>query len=119
MPRFKATFKGKHNELKTKVFWYLYGKSGSSAYEIYNQIGVNYRSLLSSLSKWVEWRYIQRKRVNGKYHYSLLSKGETFFLLAQQKAPMKRYQKQIETYQDWLQSEAHHIAMGRDFHRRK
>ena len=100
-----ATFRGKHNELKVKVLWLLYegkaqGIKSYTAREITELLGVNYKSLLVSLSKWVRWGYIGRLDSYGCYRYRLLTKGSTFIQIALMIAPMDRYKRDILAHQE-------------------
>ena|GEM_PF-1528161 len=86
----RATFRGKHNRSKSKVFLLLYhvrhhqgDTNGRTARWIYINSGVPYSSLQARLGKWTEWGYLTRytaKGIDGQpcWHYKLGQKGRKF-----------------------------------------
>ncbi|MFC1860613.1 hypothetical protein ACFLYC_03490, partial [Chloroflexota bacterium] len=62
----EATFRGKHNKIKSEVLIYLFarykkGLVGLSAREIHDTIGVSLTTLKTKLPQWIKWKYINRK----------------------------------------------------------
>jgi hypothetical protein len=82
-----ATFRGKHNEAKSKVLITLLdskekGYGGLTLKEIARESSVSYEYLKSRLGKWYQWKYITRHVTNGStrpvYSYSIAVRGEAF-----------------------------------------
>ncbi len=101
--RHVATFRGKHNCNTAKVCIVLYDRvkrgenSGLSVGELAKYTGCNYDSLRAKMSKWYEWRYLDRRAVgnNGErphYNYTIAQRGINF---VQYRIPAKRYKDYV------------------------
>ncbi len=78
-----ATFRGRHNIVKSRVFLVL-GEhpSGISIRSIVEESDANYDSLRTMLPRWVRWRYVLRRQVirHGRkvFAYRLAVRGRRF-----------------------------------------
>ncbi len=104
-----ATFRGRHNLVKVRVFVLLaltVGEQhrGLSLSQITALSHENYRSLAVLLPRWVRWRYIGRCLYKGEtiYSYYLLRRGERFIRLivppSLLKVELQRCQLNIDNY---------------------
>lgn len=103
-----ATFRGKHNEAKSKALITLLdrkeqGDGSLTLRELARVSLVSYNYLKSRLGKWYQWKYITRRIANGKnrpvYTYSIAVRGEVFvktrippILLARYRAALAEHQ---------------------------
>jgi len=82
-----ATFRGKHNEAKSKALITLLdrkerGYGSLTLRELARESSVSYEYLKSRLGKWYQWKYVTRRVTDGStrpvYSYSITVRGESF-----------------------------------------
>ena len=101
----RPTFNGTHNQTKAKTLLimldaYLTNKrSYIPTIEISRLAGVNYRTLLSRLPKWVAWRLVSRIKVKGFWRYHIGKKGRRWVKKYSPLMPLSRYVSEIEAWQ--------------------
>ena len=91
IPRFhRASFNGKHDRVKAKVYLYLWvhkyqfhQEGGLTLSEIHWETGVNYNYLRSKAGKWEEWGFVTRRaiirtRQRPVYSYQIGERGVHF-----------------------------------------
>ena len=96
------TFRGRHNSIKFKCLWSLLDEVDRehTAREIAEATGVGYRSVVTSLPKWVRWRYITRRsRTIDGYRYRIAVKGQRFVEESWSIAPVERYRFEMSKRQ--------------------
>lgn len=104
-----ATFRGKHNCNTAKVCIVLYDRlkrgenSGLSAAELARYTGCNYDSLRAKLTKWHEWRYLDRHAVGSDgerphYTYTIAQRGIRFVLHRIPRDHYNDYVKEINAF---------------------
>ena len=98
-----ATFNGKHNRSKSKVFIVLIRKKRLSLSELAKASGVSYNYLSSRVSKWVEWGYLRRVSLlanNGRdmlvYYYSATARARRFVSTRIPPARFKAYLAELD-----------------------
>ncbi len=106
----KATFKGVHNAVKTKVLMVLYDRelqkgisTGLTARQLHFESGVNYDTLRSELGKWHSWGYVSRRgKDDGQgraiWHYYLAARGKHFLENRVPAKVLKRYQSELQAW---------------------
>lgn len=76
-----ATFNGKHNSCRAKIYLILYSRHqagitvGLAAPDLHRLTGVRLQYLYDKLSSWYKWRFIKRRAVdpgpgNGRPHFT-------------------------------------------------
>ena len=104
----EATFRGKHNKIKSQVLIYLVarykkGFGGLSAREIHDAIGVSLTTLKTKLPQWVKWKYVNRKAVSGSrphYSYTIAERGAKFVSI---RIPPDKYNEYVQEINDFIQ----------------
>lgn len=98
-----ATFNGRHNSNISKTLIVLYSRkqrgitAGLSAKELHLATGVSYDNLRAKLTKWYNWRYLDRRAVGvdgGRPHYvyTIAERGIHF---VEDRIPLDRYNDYI------------------------
>lgn len=103
----EATFRGKHNKIKSMVLIYLFhrykqGLGGLSARDIHSHIGVSLTTLKTKLPQWVKWGYVNRKAVVGsrpQYSYTIAERGARFVSI---RIPPDRYNEYVQEINDYI-----------------
>jgi hypothetical protein len=101
-----ATFRGLHNEVKAKAFLFLASNPTLmfSCREIAEETGLSCRSLRTLLPKWVKWRYLLFKIVNGIHYYQLGIKAQHWLARWQGIMPGYRYIAEVRINQAMKQA---------------
>ena len=97
------TFRGRHNSIKFKCLWLLLDEVDRTAWEISGATGVGYRSVVTSLPKWVRWRYVTRRTTIDGYRYRIAVKGQRFVEESWSIAPVQRYRFEINAFRHKMQ----------------
>jgi len=102
-----ASFKGPHNATKSKCLIMLeYSVTSKeqgywlTAHQLSSLTGISYASILASLSKWVRWKIVLRKKAklaNGRevYIYQAAAKGRAWLGRHVWHMPLQRYQAEV------------------------
>jgi len=105
-----ATFNEKHNVSKCKVLITLYHRkyklkvnTGLGVSELHKQSGVNYDYIKSRVTKWVEWRYLERSVKDNRvgrplYVYRLADRGRHFIEDIVPRDWLERYIAEIQEF---------------------
>ncbi len=99
-----ATFNGKFNELKSKVWLFLAQERDSGRWytsqELHDLLGVNLCSLREALCKWCsdDWRKVLRRKRNFLWESRLSARGAKWVKRYEYAMP-RRYMAEIETWQ--------------------
>ena len=106
---YPPTFNGRHNELKCKVLIILYEAYLSDPYgkgrwltakQIYELSGVNYKSLLTRLPLYHQWKYVLSPKIRyGFKRYAISKAGRAYFDKYKDTMPLARYMRDIEAWQ--------------------
>jgi len=99
-----AYFGGRNNSNVSKVCIVLYDRlkrgenSGLSVAELARHTGCNYDSLRAKMSKWYEWRYLDRRAAGSEgerphYTYTIAQRGIRFVL---HRIPRERYSDYVK-----------------------
>ena len=103
-----ATFKGRHNSVKSKVLIVLYhrrfklgNRTGVGVAELAGLTGCNYNYLKSRLGKWAGWRYINRslsigERGHPAFLYSIDDRGKRFVEERLPRVRLEQYVSEIK-----------------------
>jgi hypothetical protein len=108
-----ATFRGKHNASKSKVFIVLYSRQyqqphspGLTLPELATYSGVSYSYIKTRLAKWCLWGYLKREkcvsstRKQTVYTYVIADRGRHFVLDRIPKAIGARFVTEIQEHQN-------------------
>ena len=104
------TFRGKHNEVKSKCLLLLYNRyldnqKGFKLAELVKMGGFNYKSLSVLLSRWIKWQYIGYRNCPGGREYRIRKRGRDWLESWQDIMPLERYISELENIQDELKSD--------------
>jgi len=96
-----ATFKGKHNQLKSKVLMLLYQEQEHwySARVMHEILGCDLHSLRTHLKRWHDWRRVKRRHNGFEFEYSIGVKGREWFERWQYDMPIDEYLAEIRAWQ--------------------
>ncbi len=102
----EATFRGKHNKIKSMVLIYLFARykknlGGLSAKEIHTTIGVSLTTLKTKLPQWVKWGYVNRRAVAGSrphYSYTIAERGAKFVSIRIPPDKYNEYAQEINNF---------------------
>ena len=104
-----ATFKGKHNEAKSKALIMLLDskqkdQGGLTLKQLATVSGVSYEYLKSRLGKWHEWKYVRRHITKGRnrpvYSYLIAIRGERFVQTIIPPYVLARYIEELKEYNE-------------------
>ena len=104
-----ATFKGKHNESKSKALLCLWdakqrGLSGLSLKLLAFESSVSYAYLKARLGKWHSWgyvaRYITKGRLRPVFSYKIAARGERFLDERVPHDVLARYIEEMHAYKE-------------------
>lgn len=105
-----AIFNDRHNGSKCRVLIVLYHRkyklkdtTGLGVGELHRQSGVNYDYIKSRVTKWVEWKYLERKVRDNKagrplYVYTLAERGRHIIEDILPQDWLKRYITEIQAF---------------------
>ena len=92
------------NNVKGKVYLMLYAHPHEwvRAQDLAAATGLNKRSLFTLMRKWSgpTWYTLHRKKIRGFYRYQLSKKGITWFNRWHELMPLKRWQEEIQEWQE-------------------
>lgn len=87
---------------KTYLVLYTHPREWVRPMDLAASTGLNKRSLFVLMAKWAgpTWHTLERKKIAGFYCYRLTDKGITWFNRWHELMPIKRWQLEIERYQN-------------------